>query len=322
MTASVVTARATTFVADHTAAAIDLGKSAADALPDGDAVVARLHDGLATLSDPAYLAEQQRVAPGMTDVLGVRWPLLSAVGRGFRGATRGERSSVLLDLASRLVDQPLLELRWLGFDVLTQTVRSEPEQTWQLLRRAAGRAEDWVTVDALAHAAGAGIIAEPYRWAELEQLVYSPSRWERRLVGSTIATIPYVDRRAGRQPTVAERALPILADLVGDSEPDVQKSLSWALRSLLLSDPGAVVEWLTAEADVAQRTNDGHRAWVIRDVLPKLGPDVADPIRDQLEGIRRRTDAPSTSRAGETSARFVGLGVDTPPADRTVVERP
>src|SRR4051794_13834054 len=99
MTASVVTARATTFVADHTAAAIDLGKSAADALPDGDAVVARLQDGLATLSDPAYVAEQRRVAPGMTDVLGVRWPLLSAIGRGFRAATPGERSSGLPHLA-------------------------------------------------------------------------------------------------------------------------------------------------------------------------------------------------------------------------------
>ena len=40
--------------------------------------------------------------------------------------------------------------------------------------------------------------AEPYRWAELEQLVYSPSRWERRLVGSTVATIPFIDRTTGR----------------------------------------------------------------------------------------------------------------------------
>ena len=30
---------------------------------------------------------------------------------------------------------------------------------------------------------------EPLSTAELEQLVYSPSRWERRLVGSTIATM-------------------------------------------------------------------------------------------------------------------------------------
>ena len=88
---------------------------------------------------------------------------------------------------------------------------SEPERAWQRLRVEAARAGDWITVDSLAHVAGRGILSEPYRWAELEQLVYSPSRWERRLVGSTIATIPHVDRRAGREPDVAAHALPILA---------------------------------------------------------------------------------------------------------------
>ena len=58
----------------------------------------------------------------------------------------------------------------------------------------------------LAHPYGTGIPAEPYRWAELEQLVYSPSRWERRLVGSTIATMTHVDRRRGRDPEVAGHA--------------------------------------------------------------------------------------------------------------------
>ena len=59
-------------------------------------------------------------------------------------------------------------------------------------------ADDWITVDTLAHPFGKGILAEAYRWAELEQLTVSPSRWERRLVGSTIATMPFVEphRRA------------------------------------------------------------------------------------------------------------------------------
>ena len=72
---------------------------------------------------------------------------------------------------------------------------TETERTWQLLRRAAREAGDWITVDDLAHPYGTGIAAEPYRWAELEQLVYSPSRWERRLIGSTIATMTHGDRR-------------------------------------------------------------------------------------------------------------------------------
>ncbi len=148
------------------------------------------------------------------------------------------------------------------------------------MRVEAASAGDWITVDALAHVAGRGILSEPYRWAELEQLVYSPSRWERRLVGSTIATIPHVDRRAGREPDVAAHALPIVADLIGDADADVQKAMSWALRSMSGVDHDATVAFLRREAATARHEDDGHRAWVVRDALEKLPPDEADLLRD------------------------------------------
>ena len=49
----------------------------------------------------------------------------------------------------------------------------EPERSWQLMRRMARAANDWITVDSLADVFAQGILAEPFRWAELEQLVYS-----------------------------------------------------------------------------------------------------------------------------------------------------
>ena len=51
-------------------------------------------------------------------------------------------------------------------------------------------------------------------------------------------------------------------------------------------------------------TDDGHRAWVIRDTLSKLDPATADELRDRLAGIRRHAGAPSTSAAADTIARF------------------
>jgi hypothetical protein len=99
-----------------------------------------------------------------------------------------------------------------------------------------------------------------------------PSRWERRLVGSTIATIPFVNRTAGRDPVVARRGLELLGLLVGDAEPDVQKALAWAYRSMAMIDPAATAVALEGEARLAAETTDGHRAWVIRDALTKLDP--------------------------------------------------
>ena len=283
----------------HKPAAEDLGRSLAELTGDPEAFARALNEGLATLADPEYLEGQRRIAPGIGDVIGVRWPLIEAVKRGFREATRGDRTSTWLFVADRLLREPPLEPRWFAFGMLERTIDDEPERTWQLVRRAAREASDWITVDALAHAVGKGILNEAYRWAELEQLVYSPSRWERRLVGSTDRDDavrrppprPRADRR-GQRPG-------LIRQLIGDDEPDVQKALAWALRSLVLVDPAAV-------GDLLRRAGGHRRANERRP--PRLGhprrpfqarpADRAAPIRARLDGIRRRAGAPATSARG------------------------
>jgi DNA alkylation repair enzyme len=250
------------------------------------------------------VAGQQFIAPGIGEVLGVRWPLLSTVARTFRNATRRDSPAPLLFVAERLFRERPLEYRWFAFGLLERLLPAEPERSWQLLRRGAREAADWITVDTLAHPFGRGIILEPYRWAELEQLVFSTSRWERRLVCSTVATLPFIDRTNGRRPEIAARGLGLLGDLIGDSEPDVQKALAWALRSLVLVDAAAVEGFCRREAEVARGEGDGHRAWVIRDALPKLPEEAATELRASLAGIRRRPGAASTSRAAGTTDRF------------------
>ncbi len=280
-----------------------------------------LGDGLAVLADPEYRAGQQHVAPGIGTTLGVRQPLLTAVSRGLRRGMRRDSSAIHLDLAERLTREEPLELHWLAYGLVETAITAEPERSWQLLRREARDASDWITVDSLAHVAGRGILAEPYRWAELEQLVYSPSPWERRLVGSTIATIPFVDRSLGRAPGVATSGLGLIGELIGDDRPEVQKSLSWALRSLTLVDGDAVAAFLRAEAATARARDDGHRAWVVRDALAKLDATDAGELRGTVAGIRRHPGSPPTSRAAGTAAAFLGLGLDVPPAERPVIDR-
>lgn len=328
---SPITERAVAFVADRRRSAEALGRRLADDLDDPDRFASVLAEGFARLADPEHREGQRAIVPGLGRTHGVRWPLIQAIDRGFRDATRGERTSRWLFVADRLFGEPELEARWFAFALLERLVADEPERTWQLLRRAAREAADWATVDALARPCGRGILNEPYRWAELEQLVYSPSRWERRLVGSTVATLPFVDRRRGREPGVAEHGLDLAGQLIGDDEPEVQKALAWALRSLVVVDAGAVAAFCAAEARRARDTDDGHRAWVVREVLPKLDQPGADRIRSQLAGIRRRPGGPATSKAAEAAGRLGGglLGmpreepplVSDPVDERTIVRR-
>ena len=303
------TERARAFVEERRARATALGRAIADEVQDPERLAVALRAALVELADPEYLAGQQFVAPGIGATLGVRNPLLGAVGRGFRSATRRDSPATLLLAADRLLREPELEQRWFAFGILDVTLARDTERTWQLLRRAGREAADWITVDSLAHPVGRGVLAEPYRWAELEQLVYSPSRWERRLVGSTIATMPFANRTAGRRPEVATHGLELLGQLIGDDEPDVQKALAWAYRSMAIVDLPATTTALGNEAARARETGDGLRAWVIRDALPKLEPSDATRIRAVVDGIRRRPGAPSTSLASRTAARFADLAL-------------
>jgi 3-methyladenine DNA glycosylase AlkD len=303
-TVSPATERAISFVADRRPRAEAIGRALAELTGDPEAFAGDLRSGMLELSDPDYVEGQRRVAPGIGSVIGVRWPLIEAVKRGFREETRRDRTSTWLFVADRLLREPDMEPRWFAFGMLERLVADEPERTWQLIRRAAREADNWITVDSLAHVVGKGILAEPYRWAELDQLVYSPSRWERRLIGSTVATMPFIDRRFGREAVVARHGVELIGQLIGDDAPDVQKALAWALRSLVRVDAAAVSAFCEEEASRAVATDDGHRAWVIRDALPKLDPATAGAIRDRLAGIRRRPGAPATSRAAEAASRF------------------
>jgi 3-methyladenine DNA glycosylase AlkD len=261
-----------------------------------------------SIADPAYLAGQRMVAPGIGPLLGVRLPLLEGVDRALRHELRDVREARLVPLAEALARDPIRELRWLACWLLGRLLPGEPERAWQVLRRIAAESGDWITVDTLASTMAAGILQEPYRWAELEQLVYSSNRWERRLVGSTVATMPFADRAAGRTPEVVAHGLALVGLLIGDPEPDVQKALSWALRSLARVDPVGVTRFCRDEARRAAATGDGARAWVVRDALARLDSAAALELRAVLAGVRRSPRAANTSTASATAAAFREAG--------------
>jgi len=306
---SAITAASNRFVAEHLARATTLGEQLADLVHDPDAFVAAIEQGFEDLADPVYADGSRSIAPGLGPILGVRLPLMEAAHKTFKRGTRQTSTSLLLDAMDRLLRQEPREIRWFGIWNLGRLLPTDPERTWQLLRRAAREADEWITVDTLAHPYGEGILRDARRWAEIEQLVYSPSRWERRLVGSTLAAIPHVRGiPGGESPIVIERGLALTGQLIGDKEPDVQKALSWALRTFAQLDPEATTRFLESETQRARATGDGHRAWVVRDSLAKLPDDAAAYLRASLEGIRRGPGAPSTSRAAATAAAFLAPG--------------
>ncbi len=214
-----------------------------------------------------------------------------------------------LQLAQHLVEAEDRDLRLFALPCLRRSLAQDPEQTWQLLRRMGRGARDWIEVDYLAEEWARGVLAESFRWAELEQLVYSERTYERRLVGATIATIPH---RAGPGHQMlraddAGRALDMVRLLMGDAEPMVQKALSWAIRNWTRIDAAATAALLRAQTTIAADHQDGARAWVVRDSLSGQPAELAATLRSQLSGIRRDATMPSTSIAAERAVGFAAV---------------
>jgi 3-methyladenine DNA glycosylase AlkD len=309
------------FVAEHRAAAEALGRSLAGLTTVTDRFVAALERGLRRLADPTYRDAQAWVVPGASGVIGVRSPLLQAVERPVVQALREASPALSIYLADACSGHEAFEIRLFALVPLRRSLREDPERTWQLVRRLARRASDWVSVDSLADVVARGLLLEPFRWAEIELLVYSPHRWERRLVGSTIAELPFRLAARERSSLRARPGLTIIKSMIGEVEPDVQRALSWALRSWREVDPEGVTALLKLEAETAIRTGDGGRAWVVRDALTgrSADADLAGDLKPRLAGIRRRPGAPDTSLAHAAASAFL---VHAMPDPLDVVEAP
>jgi 3-methyladenine DNA glycosylase AlkD len=299
---SATTVAANRFVAEHLDEARSLGERLPALVGDPRAFAATLGSGYASLGDPVYVTGVRSVTPGLGPIFGVRQPLMQTAHRAFSRGSKRAPAAAQLDCVAQLFHEEHRELRWFALWMLGRLLADEPDRVWGFLREGAAQADEWITVDTLAHPWGEGILADPARWDELERLLASPSRWERRLVGSTVATMPH--KRAGKVqgPVIRDRGLALMGRLIGDAEPDVQKALSWALRSLADVDRPAATAFLDQEARTARAAADGNRAWVIRDTFNKLAAADAARLRTELDGIRRRPGAPSTSLAAASAA--------------------
>lgn len=298
------------FVSAHRDQARVLGHRLAELTDEPEVFVATLVAGLRELADPDYTEMVRAVSPGDASELAIRGPLLEDVQRPLRRSLHEGSSATALWLAQRLADAPQREVRLFALPCLRRCLAEDPERSWQLMRRMASRAGDWIEIDSLADVWARGVIAERFRWAELEQLVYSQRTAERRLVGATLATIPHrvpAARRSELRGDASQQAFDLIRLLMGDAEVMVQKALSWAIRQWTRVHPEAAAGLLRDETDLAAARGDGSRAWVIRASLSQQPAELSRSLRPRLAGIRRRRAVPSSSIAAARAARFAAV---------------
>lgn len=306
------------------AAARSLGRSLGARVAEPELFERRLEPGLRRLADPATGLALARRTAGPSDAIGVPRPLLRAVAAGLRRPLARTSPAIAIYLADRLSRAAVLEARLLAVPVLEASLTPDPERTWQLIRRLGRGAAEPLTIEALASLMASGIRAEPYRWAELEQLAYAASPWERRLVGATLARLasPAAGARGGLTDSAsdpeaggaARRSLDLCASLLGDARPEVQTALARAIRAWCRAVPEVGGSFVEAAARAAEESADGQRAWVLRRAATGLEPGRAHAVRARLAGLRRSPSGRDTSLAHAAVAAFAAGGFRLPDA--------
>lgn len=298
---------ANAFVAAHLDEASALGDRLSELIDRPDDYLAELTLGLEALAESSFLETVTRACPQTPARFMVRGPLAEAMAGPVRRSLREGSSLSALQLAHTLAGARHRDLRLHARDPLRRALPEDPELSWQLLRRLGHSAEDWIATDSLADLWARGVLAEEFRWAELEQLLYSQQTYERRLIPATLATIPHRLPKARHEelvPSALAQAYDLIRRLMGDREIMVQKALSWAVREWTPLEPQVSTAFLRTETAIAAEGRDGARAWVIRDSLSKQPRDVAEELSSRLVGIRRDATAPSTSIAASQAAAF------------------
>lgn len=231
-------------------------------------------------------------------------PRLRAIGRSLAAALAGGSPASALWLALRFAAEPDRDARVCAIHALGRSLATDPERSWQLLRRLGRTADDPVVADALAVPMARGVLAERFRSAELEQVAFSDRACERALIGRTVARMPGVLPPDARARWDVRPALDLLAPIVGDADAAVADAIARAWRALARTDAQSVATRLAAEAETAARTADGARAATIRAALPALPAAEAAAIRTRLGGLRRLPGAPGTSSAAAIARQF------------------
>jgi 3-methyladenine DNA glycosylase AlkD len=171
-------------------------------------------------------------------------PSIRSVRRAYSRSLRQAPGREVLAIADALVDRH----RWVAYELVYShrdaLASLEVHDVERLGRGIAG----WGSVDAFARyisgpAWQRGRIADGvvHRWAA------SHDRWWRR--AALVSTVPLNLRSAGGTGDT-RRTLGICARLAPDHDDMVVKALSWALRELVIWDPDAVRDFLTAHHDV------------------------------------------------------------------------
>lgn len=214
----------------------------------------------------AIKAEQRE----QQETLGIPIPVLKSIGRSV-GKVARQRVDDFVPLANTLWDEYGREGRTVALVFLGPMELAHPETIVPLLKTLCRTCITWEDADRLAMDALEPIVREdPARWlGAVEPWLADESKWVRR------AGVTVVGRLPMKHPTYTALCLDLTERLLHDTETDVRRAVSFAVRLCARGDVALVRAFLADHVP----TQDPAATWVlcdaIRSMAKKLLPELA-----------------------------------------------
>jgi len=233
-------------------------------------------------------AEQRRTI----DAAGIPIPVLKAIGDELARAARKDVRG-FLPLAQLLWDEHGREGRVIALIVLGAMELVEPEHIVPLLKDLCKRCATWEDADRLAMDALEPIVRKhPERWLDdLEPWLKDKNKWVRRAAITVVARIPM------KHPAYAGRCLQLAERMLSDSETDVRRAVSFAIRLCAKADAGLVSAFLKKLVPAS----DQAAVWVLCDVIRSLDRKLIPQFSTLLPRYQKWSDAPGLSSTDRRS---------------------
>lgn len=209
-----------------------------------DAPVDRLRALFAAAADAEQAGAMARYMKGRFPFHGIpAGPRRELQRQAFAGLRVGESEAEAAALAEALWELPEREYQYAACDVLRLAAPRSSPGLLAVVERLTPLKPWWDTVDSLAHAAGALVLAHPELGTRMDRLARSKDPWLIRLA--------ILHQLGSRRRTDVDRLFRMCVIHAGNTDFFIRKAIGWALREYAQTDAEAVRAFVTAHTELS-----------------------------------------------------------------------
>lgn len=226
------------------------------------------------------------------EAVGIPVPVLKAIGDELAKAARKDVDG-FIPLAQLLWDEYGREGRIVALIIFGAMELIEPQHLVPMLKELCKHCNSWEDADRLAMDAVEPIVRKyPDGWLnEIVGWLKDENKWVRR------ASITIIGRLPMKYPAYTSQCLELAEYILFDTDTDVKKAVSFAIRNCARSDPRLACEFLKKQIPPA----DPAAVWVLCDVIKSMDRRIISEFASLLPRYRKWSMASDISSKDKRS---------------------